>query len=71
LLVCETVGMDTDADARPAVDPREKRAKTMITLGAVAFIWGFLALIAGGNPAAFALVLLGVGLLVAGLVTRR
>jgi hypothetical protein len=72
--MCEAVTMseeaETTANSQTAAEARQRRSKTMITLGAVALIWGFVTTAMGGNPGALVLCLLGVGLLVGGLVIR-
>lgn len=66
--------MNEEAQAAPTAqavaEARQRRSKTMITLGSVALIWGFVTMMMGGNPGTLVLCLLGIGLLIGGLVLR-
>lgn len=58
--------------ARSPEEARQRRAATMLGIGAIALVFALIATVNGGNESIALLIgVLGVGLLVGGLVIRR
>jgi uncharacterized membrane protein HdeD (DUF308 family) len=63
--------IERQAPAQTPQEATQRRAATMIGIGALALVFGLVTLVNSGSSVALLVGLLGIGLLVGGLVIRR